>query len=448
MTQKKDKASGFSKLSKAQKIEWLNKYHLNQDGLKELLAPFLHDDTDVQKVLDGLSENTLTNFPLPYGVAPHFIINDEEYTIPLVIEESSVVAALSNGAKFWKSRGGIKAQVISTIKLGHVYFHWKGDKEKLHLFFEVKKEELEKSCNQITANMKSRGGGILDMSLIDMTSEEEGIFKIEIRFETCDSMGANFINSVLEKVAAQWKFFIEETPNFLGDEKEVDIVMRILSNYTPECIVRAEVSCPISELGKFPNGMTAQQFATNFYRAVRIAHIDPYRATTHNKGIFNGIDAVVIATGNDFRAVEACGHTYAARDGQYRGLSSCMIENDLFHFWLDIPLSVGTVGGLTSLHPLAALSLKILNQPNASELMRITASVGLMQNFAALRSLVTTGIQRGHMKMHLSNILNQLQATEKEFRAAVDHFKDKIVSYAHVREYLEKLRGVKILNKE
>lgn len=443
MTQK-DKASGFSKLSKQQKIEWLAKYYLEgYNDLESFLSEYLHDDAAVQKTLDGFSENTITNFPLPYGVAPHFVINEREYTVPLVIEESSVVAALSNGAKFWKTRGGIKAKVIGTTKLGHIYFYWQGDKEKLNLFFEVKKEELEKSCDQLTANMKSRGGGIIDMSLIDMSSDEEGIFKIEIKFETCDSMGANFINSILEKVAAQWKFFIEETPNFLGDEKKVDIIMRILSNYTPECLVRAEVSCPVSELGKFPGNMNAHDFATNFQRAVRIATIDPHRATTHNKGIYNGIDAVVIATGNDFRAVEACGHTYAARDGQYRGLSSCSIERDVFTFSLEVPLSIGTVGGLTKLHPLAALSLKILGSPSAVELMKIICSVGLMQNFAALRSLVTTGIQRGHMKMHLSNILNQLQATEKEFREAVDYFKDKIVSFANVRDYIEQLRKVK-----
>ena len=441
---KKDRGSGFSKLSKKQKIKWIEENELgNSVDLENILGAFQHPDEKVQKTLDGFSENTLCNFPMPYGVAPHFIINDQEYTVPLVIEESSVVAALSNGAKFWKSRGGIKAEVISTVKLGHVYFHWKGDKEKLKLFFEVKKEDLEKECDQFTQNMKSRGGGIRSLSLLDLTAEEEGIFKIEVKFETCDSMGANFINTVLEKIAGKWKFLIESTANFLGKEKEIEIIMRILSNYTPECLVKAEVSCAIEELGKFPGNISSHQFAQNFYRAVRIAKIDPYRATTHNKGIFNGIDAIVLATGNDFRAVEACGHTYASRDGQYRGLSSCSIKDNIFHFSLELPLAIGTVGGLTSLHPLAELTLKILKNPSAEDLMKIIASVGLMQNFAALRSLVTTGIQKGHMKMHLSNILNQLQATEKEFRAAVDHFADKIVSYSNVREFIDHLRKVK-----
>jgi hydroxymethylglutaryl-CoA reductase len=183
--------------------------------------------------------------------------------------------------------------------------------------------------------------------------------------------------------------------------------------------------------------MTAQTFAKKFDKAVRIAQIDPHRATTHNKGIFNGIDAVVLATANDFRAIEACGHTYAARDGQYRSLSNCSIENGRFKFWMDLPLAVGTVGGLTKLHPIAKRSLELLDNPSAQELMGIIAAVGLAQNFSALRSLVTTGIQKGHMKMHLLNILNHLGAKEKEVEKAVAYFKNNAVSFTAVREFLE-----------
>jgi len=224
------------------------------------------------------------------------------------------------------------------------------------------------------------------------------------------------------------------------EEREVQVIMSILSNYTPECLVRAEVSCPVNALGSFPNGIDARTFAEKFALAVRIARMDPYRATTHNKGIFNGIDAVVIATGNDFRAVEACGHAYAARDGQYRGLSECRIEDEVFHFWMDIPLALGTVGGLTALHPMARRSLELLGNPTAEELMQIVASVGLAQNFAALRSLVTTGIQQGHMKMHLQNILHSLGASDHEKVSVEGHFSDKVVTYQGVREYLEWIR--------
>jgi hydroxymethylglutaryl-CoA reductase len=169
--------------------------------------------------------------------------------------------------------------------------------------------------------------------------------------------------------------------------------------------------------------------------------LDPYRATTHNKGIYNGIDAVVLATGNDFRAIEAAGHTYASRSGHYRSLSDCEIEDGVFRFWLEVPMAVGTVGGLTATHPLAAKSLEILGHPDAQQLMRIIASVGLAQNFGAVKSLVTTGIQHGHMRMHMQNILNSLHASTDEAKEVHRYFEEKPVSYAAVRDYLQCLRN-------
>ena len=186
--------------------------------------------------------------------------------------------------------------------------------------------------------------------------------------------------------------------------------------------------------------MSAEIFAERFYKAVKISRIDIYRATTHNKGIFNGVDAVVLATGNDFRAIEACGHTYASRHGSYQGLSDCSIEDGIFSFWLEIPLAIGTVGGLTSLHPIAKRSLELLGHPDAAELMAIIAATGLAQNFAAVKSLITTGIQFGHMKLHLRNILHALEATEAETEAAKIHFSDQVVSFAAVRDFLESKR--------
>ena len=217
--------------------------------------------------------------------------------------------------------------------------------------------------------------------------------------------------------------------------------MAILSNLTPDCLVRAKVSCPVADLEGVEPGLSGADFASKFKMAVRIAEVDPFRATTHNKGIYNGVDAVVLATGNDFRAVEACGHAYAAMKGKYSSLSHCTVEDGIFTFWLDLPIALGTVGGLTKLHPLAKLSLEILGQPNAQELMQIIASVGLAQNFAALRSLTTTGIQKGHMKMHLKNILAQFAANDDEVLAAESHFSDKVISYAAVRKYLEGKRS-------
>ena len=214
--------------------------------------------------------------------------------------------------------------------------------------------------------------------------------------------------------------------------------MSILSNYVPECLVTASVSCSIDALSN--NGMDGKDFAANFVRAVEIAKIAPRRAVTHNKGIMNGIDAVILATGNDFRAVEAGVHAYAAKNGTYSSLTEAAIEGNTFTFSIEIPLALGTVGGLTSLHPLVKVALQILQNPSAKELMQIVAVVGLAQNFAALRSLVTTGIQKGHMKMHLMNILNQLNASEKEKEATLAYFENKAISHSTVVNYIQTLR--------
>ena len=432
--------SGFSKLSKREKIKWLVKNFFKdpESAMRELVS-FWHKDEEQQRVIDGFSENTISNFVLPFGVAPNFVINGKTYAVPMVIEESSVVAAASSSAKFWMKRGGFKAEILGTKKVGQVHFSWTGNVSKLEENFEELKQYLRKDCAEITANMEKRGGGISSIQLVNMSHLEANYYQLHCTFETCDSMGANFINSVLEQMGQSLQAFVQTKPYFADKERDVTIIMAILSNFTPECIVRASVECPVEKLGKV-NGIAPEVFAEKYSKAVRIAHLDPHRATTHNKGIYNGVDAVVLATGNDFRAIEACGHTYAARDGQYRSLTHCKVENGVFKFWLDLPLAVGTVGGLTNLHPIARRSLELLGNPSAEELMRIIAVVGLAQNFAALRSLTTTGIQQGHMKMHLLNILNHLGATELEVKETVTYFKDRVVSFSAVREFLEKLR--------
>jgi hydroxymethylglutaryl-CoA reductase len=335
------------------------------------------------------------------------------------------------------SRGGFKTTILGTIKIGQVHFKWFGGKELLIKIFPQIKADLIQEAKSITANMDKRGGGILDIELLDFTEKEDGLYQLRCSFETCDSMGANFINSVLEQFGKSLQTFIFNHPSTSGQSNQLMVIMCILSNFTPDCLVRAEVSCSISELGTMGFDLDAEALAYKFWTAIRIAEIDPYRATTHNKGIFNGIDAVVLATGNDFRAIEACGHAYAAKDGQYKSLSHCSIEDDVFRFWIDMPLAVGTVGGLTNLHPIAKKSLELLGNPTAEELMKVIAVTGLAQNFAAIRSLITTGIQSGHMKMHLVNILHQLKARDNEIKNAVEYFSDKVVSFSAVRDFLE-----------
>lgn len=435
--------SGFSKLSKRQKIEWLAvRFFEDPAAAEQALLAWHRPDEQQQKIIDGFTENALSNYTLPFSVAPNFMINGKVYAVPMVIEESSVVAAASSAAKFWLDRGGFHAEVLGTVKLGQVHFRWGGNPDRLRSLFPELKAHLLQTSDDLTANMRQRGGGILDIELLDFTALEPEYFQLRASFDTCDSMGANFINSVLERFGNQLELFLETHPGLSDPERDVEVVMCILSNYTPNCLVRAWVECPEAELEVLAQdaGLPGRAAVDRICTAVRIAGIDPYRATTHNKGIFNGIDAVILATGNDFRAVEACGHTYACRDGQYRSLSRAWVENGMFRFELEIPLPIGTVGGLTALHPLAKQALELLGNPSAPELMMIVAAVGLAQNFAAVRSLVTTGIQQGHMKMHLTNILNHLGATEAEVEAAQEHFCRETVSFSAVRGFLEVFR--------
>jgi len=438
----KQMVSGFSKLSKPEKLAWLAKHFFTSkpiDVVREF-GSFWHSNLEAQKLFDGISENTITNFYMPYGVAPNFIINQKMYCVPMVIEESSVVAAASSGAKYWSKRGGFKAEVKQTLKVGQVHFIWQGDPLQLFAFFDQLRIKLKEGVKDITCNMEKRGGGIRKIELINLPEVESAYYQLRVHFETCDAMGANFINSVLESFG---KILIDEVAahnDFQGSEREVEVIMCILSNYTPECLVKTWVDCDIQDLGSFKGGLDATAFAKKFVRAVQIAQKDPYRATTHNKGIMNGIDAVVIATGNDFRAIESCCHTFASRNGQYTSLSDAYIKDGRFYFSLEVPLAVGTVGGLTKIHPLANRSLELLGNPSAEELMQIIASVGLAQNFAALRSLVTTGIQEGHMKMHLNNILTHLEASQKERLEALSYFANRTVSFIAVRNFLMEFR--------
>ena len=432
--------AGFSKLTKEEKINWIAKeYFANPAEAIETIKQYWNSDAKLQQLHDEFVENTISNFYLPMGIAPNFLINGKYYSVPMVIEESSVVAAASKSAKFWSTRGGFKASVLNTEKIGQVHFLFKGDSAKLEKFFNTIKENLIASTESITKNMQKRGGGITSLELRNKTTELENYFQLHATFETKDSMGANFINSCLEQLAKTLKEEAQNYSDFNDLESDITVVMSILSNYVPNCIVRAEVSCKVEELAEkkieYP-----QQFAEKFVQAVRIAEIEPFRAVTHNKGIMNGVDAVVLATGNDFRAVEAGVHAYASRNGHYSSLSHAKIENGIFTFWMEIPLALGTVGGLTSLHPLVKIALEILEKPTAKELMQLVAVVGLAQNFSALRSLTTTGIQEGHMKMHINNILNQYQTTAEERKIIKTYFESNSISHASVVEFIEKLR--------
>ena len=429
---------GFSKLSKKEKINWLVSSYFKDDSHAEnILKQYWNSNESLQNLHDEFSENSISNYYLPFSIAPNFLINDKKFTIPMTIEESSVVAAAGKAAKFWMKHGGFKAEVINDEKIGQVHFFYHGNKKTIIEYFEFVKPILFKETESITKKMKSRGGGITDISLIDKSSQLTGYFQLFATFKTVDAMGANFINSCLEEFANIFKNSTQlfEAKNL--KKEEIEVVMSILSNYVPNCLVKTEVSCSVQDINSLEPNTT--DFAHKIIQAINIANLDIHRAVTHNKGIMNGIDAVVIATGNDFRAIEAGAHAYASRNGTYQSLSNAYIKNKNFYFELTLPMAIGTVGGVTNLHPLVKLALKILGNPNSKELMKIIASVGLAQNFGALRSLVTSGIQKGHMKMHLINLLNKYELNEEEKKLAITYFKNRTVSSSSVENFIQNL---------
>ncbi len=430
---------GFSKLSKEEKINWLTQSFIpDNPKAQSILKQYWNTDAQLQQLHDEFIENTITNYYLPLGIAPNFVINNKTFAIPMAIEESSVVAAASKAAKFWMSRGGFKAEIIGTEKIGQVHFSFNGDKAWLQEFFQNVKPDLLEDLKPVISSMEKRGGGLKELTLVDKTESLENYYQLHATFETLDAMGANFINTCLEQLSESWqRAFASKTTK--PENWVLQVIMSILSNYVPGCVVRAEVNCLVSELSE-ADGIDPHEFAHKFVQAVRIAQVEPYRAVTHNKGIMNGIDAVVLATGNDFRAIEAAAHAYAAKNGSYSSLTHAEVKEDRFRFWIEIPLALGTVGGLTKLHPLVKLNLELLGNPSAPQLMEIIAVAGLAQNFGAVKSLTTTGIQKGHMKMHLMNMLNQLEASSEEKEQAILHFKTNKVSHNSVQEFIENLR--------
>lgn len=435
-----DLIEGFSRLDREEKVKLITAIVGDDQELHAAFDNHLHRIEKVQKQYQEFSENTLSNYFLPYGIAPNFLVDGKVFHVPMVTEESSVVAAASSAAKFWASRGGFKCEIGETIKTGQVHFKWAGDYQALSTFFSSSKEQVLKSTESITANMERRGGGIKNMNLIHKPEIFEDYYQINVEFDTVDSMGANFINTCLEQIAHTWKELLEGDTGF-GKRIPCTIIMSILSNYTPNCLVKCTVSEKIENMGYAKSFLSNSNFCETFVQAMQIAESDINRSVTHNKGIFNGVDAVILATGNDFRAVEANGHAYAARSGSYRSLSKAWLENNRFFMELEMPMAIGSVGGLTHVHPLAKKSLKILHEPGANQLMKITAAVGLANNFSAVRSLTTVGIQQGHMKLHITNILSQLHANEEEKVKVTEWFSNKTVTYHDVENFLLNLRN-------
>ena len=434
------KISGFSKLNKKEKVDWIIENFLDNDrSSAKIIKHYWHNNKKLQKLHDEFSENSISNYYQPFAIAPNFLINDNIYAVPMTIEESSVVAAACKSAKFWLTKGGFRYKVIDDEKTGQVHFFFNGDKKALSNYFKKLKPLFYKNTEKITKKMNKRGGGIKQIKLIDKTKEVNNYYQIFATFATADAMGANFINTCLEKFTETMTNSFSLFENIKLNKENFDINMSILSNYTPKCLVEVEVQCKEKSLDELEPSI--KNFSSRIVDAIKIANNDTYRAVTHNKGIMNGIDAVAIATGNDFRAIEAGAHAYASSSGKYKSLTDAIIENGVFKYSLKVPIAVGTVGGVTNLHPLSKIAHNILGKPSSKELMGIMGSVGLAQNFGALRSLVTTGIQKGHMKMHLINFLNKFGSNQREKKIAIEYFKNKIISYSGVEKLINKIRG-------
>ena len=426
---------GFSKLSKKEKQALI----VEKTGVEPQSFQAANlTDKELQQLIEQFSENALGIYPFPFGIAPNFLVDGQNYFVPMVTEESSVVAAASKSASYWNGLGGFKTKLIGDIKTGQIHFTWNGNKHQLRDKIQEWQTNFLASIEPHDEKMKKRGGGVQKIELVDCSTDLPNYFQLNIRFKTMNAMGANYMNTCLETIATGFEDCVR------GDKEmeysNLNVVMSILSNYSPENAVKVWVETEVEQLVDPKIDLTATQFANKFVKAVEIAQVNTERAVTHNKGFYNGVDAVALATGNDWRAIEANGHAYSVKSGKYSSISEATINNNIFCFQATVPLQVGTVGGITALHPMAKLAMQILGNPSAYELMRVMAAVGLASNFAAVKSLITSGIQKGHMKMHLSNIIRELGANNDEASKIVKHFSNQTVSRSAVESYFNKLK--------
>ncbi|HFU4055664.1 TPA: hydroxymethylglutaryl-CoA reductase, degradative [Streptococcus suis] len=386
--------SGFYKKSRQERIDIL---HQNKN-LSETSLDILHHDTNLPESIAGkMAENHLGTFSLPFSVLPELLVDGQVYTVPMVTEEPSVVAAASFGAKIIARSGGFTTTIHNRIMIGQVALFDVPDHSRASQAILDQKATILEAANQAHPSIVKHGGGTRDLTV---ESKDEFLI-VYLQVDVQEAMGANILNNMLEAI----KDDLEEL-------SQGQALMGILSNYATESLITAQCRLAISSLAT--SSAIAQETAQKIALASKLAQVDPYRAATHNKGIFNGIDAVVIATGNDWRAVEAGAHAYASRDGHYKGLSTWSVDGEYLVGSITLPLPIASVGGSIGLNPKVAVAFDLLNQPKARQLASIIASVGLCQNFAALRALVTSGIQAGHMKLHAKSLALLAGAEEQE----------------------------------
>jgi hydroxymethylglutaryl-CoA reductase len=427
-TKKSSRLSEFYKRTSEERLhivaDWAELSENDVEALKDI-ASFNIEQAN------HMIENVITVYGLPMGIATNFLINDRDYLIPMVIEEPSVVAAVSNAAKMFRMGGGFITSSDEPMMIGQIQILEVDDVETARNKILASKDILLEEANKTGGSIVKRGGGAKDIEVRVIPDTSIGpMLIVHLLFDTRDAMGANAINTAAEHLAP----FIEEIS---GGR----VNLRILSNLTDRRKARAEGIIPASELAR--GSLTGEQAVKAIVEAGIFAEVDPYRAVTHNKGIMNGIDAVVLATGNDWRAIEAGAHAFAARDGQYRSLSRWwQDEAGNLRGAIELPLAVGIVGGATRVHPTAQVAMKILNVGSARELAEVMAAVGLAQNLAAIRALATEGIQHGHMRMHARQLAVAAGASGEQVAIIAQQMSsEKNIRLERAKELVQQLNG-------
>lgn len=410
----------------------LNKFYLKTslERIKILKELGEIESLDIPKFddekADFVIENHLFNFQIPLGVALNFKVNDKKYIVPMATEEPSVIAAASNGAK---TLGNIRAYCETKHIIGQIVLYNINNVDLAILNLEKNISKIKEKIDEMTTSMLKRGGGFKNIWIDKFVGSQEYL-SLYISVDTVDAMGANTINSILENISG-----------FIETITESKFLMRIISNNSIESIVMAKAKINVSVLDK--NIENAREIAKRIHLASEYAHLDKFRAVTHNKGIMNGIDAVLIATGNDFRAIESSSHSYAVKNGSYVSLTNWIYDesNGILEGSIEIPMQVATVGGTISVNPMAKWSLELLGNPSSKELAMIIASVGLAQNFSALRAIVSVGIQKGHMALHARSVALEAGAEKYEVEKVVEILKNSKINIENAKKAVERIRN-------
>ncbi|MFK4926113.1 hydroxymethylglutaryl-CoA reductase, degradative [Lactococcus garvieae] len=405
----------FYQMSPAERLDFLD--------LKSETRQILEETVLDVALADNLIENQISEFELPMGLAQNFVINGKKYLVPMVTEEPSVIAAASNGAKI---AGNFQTVLSERLMRGQIVFYDVEQADHLMQTIEENQAGIFRAAKEAYPSIFKRGGGLRQVS--SRAFEVEGFVSVDFKVDVKDAMGANIVNAILEGVANLFRTWFPEQK----------ILFSILSNYATESLVKVNCEIPVERLSKGNNG---QEVAEKIQAASRFSKVDPYRAATHNKGIMNGINAVVLATGNDTRAVASGIHAYASKEGSYQGLAEWYVKDGLLFGSLELPLPVATVGGAVKVLPKAQAALELLEITEAKELAQVMAAVGLAQNLAALRALVSEGIQQGHMSLQVRALAMTVGAKDEEITILSEKLRqEKVMNQERAEKLLREIR--------